>query len=196
MQTYDYRPNAGKMLLAMAFFGGCTAVAYLASTDGKALLIDGLIYLASDQARIFWWVIAGLSVLMTLGGLFGVVQALTGNQRLLVGDESLEMPKSAFGSATVTIPYRDIVSLSLMTVRSQRFLRLKAAKKTFSIAEARLTRDAFEAIAKTIANGQERARDAMFKGMATGAKPEQTPEPPQATARPTTEGPRPFGRRT
>jgi hypothetical protein len=192
MQTYDYRPNAGKMLLAIAFFGVCAAWGYAESTKGHAILIDGLIYLGPDRAKLFWWAIAGVGLGFVALGLAALVQALMGGQRLHVGDESLEMPKSPFGSAMVTIPYRDISSISLLTVRNYRFLQLKTAKKTYNISEAKLTRETFEAVAKTIAAGQERARDAMFKGMAASPKPEQ----PQTAARPATpDGPRPFGRR-
>jgi hypothetical protein len=158
MQSYDYRPNAGKMVLAIVFFAVCAGVGYLATTDNKALLIDGVIYLTPDQAKIFWWVITGLSVAMSLGGVLGLIQAMIGDQRLKLTDEAVTLPKSAFGWATVTIPYHDIVALGITAVRNQRFLRIKTARKTYTIMESRLNRQSFETVCRLIAQGREQAR--------------------------------------
>jgi len=158
MQSYDYKPNAGMMALGIVFFGACAAYGYYdATTEHRALLINGFIYLAPDQATIFRWIIAGLSLAFVLAGLLGLVQAVVGNQQLRLTDDAVVMPKSAFGSASVTIPYRDITSLSLMAVRRQRFLRLKTAGKTYTIAEGRLNRQTFETVCRLVAEGRERA---------------------------------------
>ncbi len=193
MQTYDYRPNAGKMALGIVFFAACAVYGFVdASGDHRAMLIDGLIYLAPDQATVFRWALAFASVGLAAGGVLGLVQALMGDLRLHVGDEAVEMPKSLFRPGTVTIAYRDIVSLSVTAVRRQRFLRLKTAKGRFNIVEARLTRETFETVVRTIAEGRERARSKMVSG---GHTPDPRPTPP-APQPVNPSAPRPFGRRT
>ena len=158
MQTYDYKSKAGMMLLGIVFFGACAIFGYFdASGDHRALILDGL-YLAPDQATIFRWSLAIASAIFVILGFLGLTQSVIGNQRLRLGDETIEMPRSAFGSGTVTVRFADIVSLELATVNRQRFLRLKTAKRTFTIAEGKLTRQTFETVMRLVAEGRARAR--------------------------------------
>ena len=200
MQTHNYQPNAGKMALAVAFFSACAVYGFVdAASSHRAMLIDHLVYLAPGQATVARWVMAGFSLFAVVAALAGLIQALMGDQRLRVGDEAIETPKWAFSSATVTMSYRDIVSVTLTKVRSQRFLTLKTAGRHAIILESRLGQEAFDTIARLIAEGRERAHDARVRGAVSGAataRPSALEQPMTIARPPHPNAPRPFGRRT
>jgi hypothetical protein len=198
MQIYTYRPDAAKMLLGLAFFGlGAVFMAFQALTDHKAILIDGLIYLAPGQATTFRWVVAGLCAILSGAALLALGMALFSDHRILVGDEVIDMPKSMFSPQMATIPYRTIRSTRLTTVRVRgceyRFLKLATARGTVTVNEAKLPdAEAFEAVSRAIDAGMKRAQSAP---LVSQTRP--IPTAPQAPSRPANpNAPRTFGRRT
>ena len=160
MHTYEYKPKAGMMILVIAVFGAFTAIGiWDASTDHSPVSVDGLI-LAPGLATPFRWGLAIVCAIFVILGLMALVMSMIGDQCLRLGDETIEMPRSPFGSSTVTVRFADIISLDLMTMQFQRFLRLKTAKRTFTIAESKLTRQTFKTVVRLVAEGRARANKA------------------------------------
>ncbi len=200
MQVYTYRPDAAKMLVGVVLFGlGAVFMPLDALTDHKAILIDGFIYLAPDQATILRWLVAGLCAVLAGGALLALGMALFSDHRIRAGDEAIEMPKSMFSPQVATIPYRTIRSARLTTVhlkrsgRDIRFLKLETAKGTFTVNEAKLPdAEAFEAISRAIADGMKRAESAPFP-----TQPRAAPAAAQTPVRAANpNAPRTFGRLT
>lgn len=137
--SYSYKPRAFTMAWAALFFGACAAFGFfLARTDTRDILIDGLLVLRGHDAVVFRWAIAIVSAMMCLGGVWGVVRAMTSRQTLTLDSTGLGMPKSAFSDALVTIPYATVTGLQHIQVKSQRFLTVRHAKGKVSIARSML----------------------------------------------------------
>lgn len=161
-----------------------------AMTDHRAILIDGLVYLPPEPATGLRWATAIVGAVGAGLGLMALGVALFGAQCLIVGDEAIELPKSLFSAERANIPYRTVGAVNLITVGDHRFLKLSTAKRSFTIADGKLSDpEAFETIRRAIAAGMA----------AEPSAPRPTPAapPPPAPSRPAAPtAPRPFGRRT
>ncbi len=150
---YDYKPKITAMALAMIFFGVCAVVGWhSAQTNDRGLIIDGLITLDTGQATIFYWGLMAVSVVMAAGGLFGIVRGMTSTQTLVMDDTALRLPKSALSQKIVTVPYRDIVRMTAIQIKSQRFLRVEYAGGKVNITRSMLPSNAiFDKVCETLA---------------------------------------------
>ena len=150
--SYDYKPKAGLMALASAFFGLCAAgLATTAHGNAAGLIIDGLISLDPGQATVFYWVVAAVSAAMTLGGVLGVYRAVTSQHKLVLDGSALRVPKSGLSDRVAVIPYHTIASLSVLEIRNRRFLTVTHAGGRVHIAEGMLPgHDALEKVGQVL----------------------------------------------
>ncbi len=158
--SYDYKPKAGLMALAAAFFGLCTAgLATTAHGNAAGLIIDGVISLNPGQATMFYRIVAAVSAVMTLGGVLGVYRAVTSQHKLILDDVALRVPKSGLSDRVAVISYHTITGLSVLEIRSRRFLTVTHAGGHIHIYEGMLPgHDAFERVGQALQQRVEAAR--------------------------------------
>ncbi len=140
------------MAFATLFFGVCSAIGYnSAATNDRGLIIDGAVTLDTGQATIFFWCLFGAAVAMSLGGLFVMVQGMISTQTVSMDDKALRMPKSGLSHRIVTIPYGDIVKMTVIQIKSQRFLTIEYAGGKVSISRSMLPTNAtFEKVCNVL----------------------------------------------
>ena len=150
--SYSYRPKPMAMGLAAAFFGVCGLVmGNSALTTDRGLIIDGLIRLDTGGATVFYWVIAGLSAAMTLGGILGLVRGLTSDQKLILSETQLRVPKSGLSNTLVSVNYGDIQGMTVTRVKSQVFLVIHHIRGKVTITASMLpNRAAFDEVHRVL----------------------------------------------
>ncbi len=140
---YVYKPKAATMAFATVFFAVCTAILFnSAQTNDRGLIIDGLITLDTGQATLFFGALLTASAAMTVGGLFGIVMGMISTQTLTMDDKALRMPKSGLSHKIVSIAYGDIVKMTMVQVKSQRFLTIEHRGGKVSISRSMLPTNA------------------------------------------------------
>ncbi len=110
-----------KLLLAIMFFGACTAFyVYRAVTDDRGLILNHLIEFSPQGARQFWWILGGLSFALVALGLIGCVNNLRGKQRIVLGREAISVPRGRWSRENVLVPYPQIQAVTFTVTRVQR----------------------------------------------------------------------------
>ena len=103
------------LILAMVMFGGAAAFFFhRASTNGRGLIINGIIQLDPGQADVLYAVFGALSAGMALLGLLSVYHCARIKEfRILIGKKTIKMPSTVLwrGSAEVTIPIDRIAAI-------------------------------------------------------------------------------------
>lgn len=157
---YAYKPKVTTMILGVIFFGVCSAVLYNeAATNDRGIIIDRIITLDAWQATIFFWGLCGASVVMTLGALLGIVKGMISTHNLVMDDLTIRFPKSGLSDVLVTIPYRDISDMTMVQMRSQRWLRIAYSGKKVNLNRSMLPNNAaFDRVCTVLAERVHSAR--------------------------------------
>jgi hypothetical protein len=143
LAEYPYKPKSMTAVVVMVFFAACAAVlAHEADTNDRGLIINRIIELSPSQATVFYWVLAGLSVLFVIGGLFMLVRSFAAPRRVSLTRDSLISPKAGFSKQVLTIPYASIRKLEVTKVQRQRFLMVYYDKHKISIPQSLLPNQA------------------------------------------------------
>lgn len=150
---YPYRPRPGVMLIACLAFAACAVwLGWVAYTNDRGLILNGIFEFETGGATIFYWSIAGLSALMAILGFARTLIGLFSNQHLQISRSQLSAPQSMFSASNTVIPFSSITGVQLQTVRSQRFLRIQHQKGKLTIAAINLPdATAFDTICARIA---------------------------------------------
>jgi len=157
---YTYKPKALHTVLAGAFFAVCGfSIIQQARTNQQGLIIDGFIRLDPHDATLFYWGLGGCSIVLVCLSLLGLYRAMTSRHELTLDETHLHMPKSGLGTTIKSVAYRDIIAMSLMKVRSQRFLTIQYPGGKVNISSSLLPdRVAFETVCNVIADRVKAAR--------------------------------------
>lgn len=114
------------MALAGLFFAGCAIVlAQSARLNNRGMIINGIVRLDIDEANIFLWILAGLSVLFVAAGIYGVARSLGPFQEIVIDGKNITAPKGGLSSTIVSVPFASIFDLQIVQVKSQRFLTIR-----------------------------------------------------------------------
>lgn len=134
-KTYVYRSRWTQALLAIAFFGGCSALAvYQALQAPTGLVINGILHLGPTGARVFYWGLAGVGALFVLAGVWMVGNRLAHPQQVVLSADSVTLPfYRRFRPASATVPLAAIESLQTVSVNGQVFLYLYASGLRYTL---------------------------------------------------------------
>lgn len=119
---FAYKPKTITMLLAALFFVLCAGgLFYAGATNDAGLTINGFIKLDQDKATVFYYVLAGLGILMAAGGAFAFLASLSGPRFVVLDDAGVEIP-GTLGRKSVRIPYDAITGLQAGGAYKQRWI--------------------------------------------------------------------------
>lgn len=106
---YPYRLRFSYALLGVFFFGAC-ALLLLDKAAGppRGLIIDYVIRLDPDSARIFYCCAAVLSLGIVLFGLGLFILGFINPHSVRISAEGITAPRSVLAGETVWIPFEDI----------------------------------------------------------------------------------------
>lgn len=152
-REFPYRPRWTAIVLGGFFFSACALfLAHRATTNRRGLILEGFIRLDPDQARVFYGVLAALSVGFVIASGFLAFHRLTFEQRLTLGPTAITFPASRWSRATKQIAYREIRQLSMATVSGQTFLHVHHVGGKFTIVASMLpSREAFDEVRALLA---------------------------------------------
>ncbi len=146
---YPYKPKLIVFILSIAFFVACAAVlGYVAATNDRGLILNGIIKFSENGATIFYWCLAGASVLLALFGVLGLVKGITSKREVLATQEAISAPKSGVSNKIITINYSGIIDLNVQVIQKQKFLNIFYSEGKLSIPQSMLpSKKAFEELA-------------------------------------------------
>jgi hypothetical protein len=140
-KTYEYKLRPMGTLLAMLFFGACAGfMFYLAVTNDRGLIINGLITLDPKGADVFYAVTGIVSALFVVLGLVSLIAAIFSKKEasiITLEDDYVLLPQRG---RLEKIPYKEIQSIKITEVNSVKVADITAAQgKKFSITNIKLS---------------------------------------------------------
>lgn len=119
---FAYKPKTLTMILAGGFFLLCAvALFYRAASNDRGLVLNGIITMDQAGATTFYFVLASLSAVMSVGGIVGFVQSLKGAGFVVLDDAGVGFPGN-LGQKPVRIAYDAIKRIELGGAYRQRWL--------------------------------------------------------------------------
>lgn len=158
IKEYEFNVRPGKIILAALFFAVCAAFFFReAITNYRGLIINGIIKLNVEQGTVFYYVLAGLSCLFVLGGIYGLASGIKDRRKLVIYSDGLGIPAQ---KETVRLYFRDIASAQVVDIYKTRSIEIKTAGgKTYSIPDVRLGSKAeFDEVSVFISGGMEKGQ--------------------------------------
>ena len=151
---YPYKPKTIIFVLIIALSGTAAAVlAYIAATNDRGLILNGIIEFSENGATIFYWCLAGAAVLFIVFGSIILVKGITSKKEVIATQEDIAAPKSGVSNKIITISYSEIIDLDIQKVQGQRFLTIFYSEGKLSIPQSMLpNKKAFEELADFVAN--------------------------------------------
>jgi hypothetical protein len=153
VQEYEYKPKWTVIVLCGAFFGlGALILGAKAANTDRGVVINGIIELGPDGAAVFYWVLTGCSIAFVGIAALLVYHRVNFQQRLVFGPVAMTVPESRWSREEQEIAYRDIDSLSTVTVSGQRFLNVMHSGGKFTITASMLpSKAAFDEVCELLA---------------------------------------------
>lgn len=129
--SFRCRPSsAGLVLGLLAFAAMAVFFVWLAETDKRGLVLNGLIHLSPGAAAVFYQVLAGVIALFVLVGASALFTVLVfGVPDVVVGPDSVSFPVGFPVKRPFVLPLAEIEGLSRSEVHGQRFLMLHTSRK-------------------------------------------------------------------
>lgn len=125
VREYEYRPKESIILFGALFFG-CAAIffGFMARSNDRGLIINGIIKLSPWGATVFYSVLAACSLVFVLMSIAILIHLLLYSQKIVLTAEELIVPKSRWSSKEITISYSTITEIRVTEVKYQRFLKI------------------------------------------------------------------------
>jgi hypothetical protein len=124
------------MAVAGLFFGACAIfMSWMASTNDRGLVLNGLLEFGPQGASVFFWMVAALSFLFVLAAAWIIFSSLVhGIPDVVLGAETISFPRGFPVKRVFALRYAEITGLSRSDVNGQRFLTLHTSGKKHHIA--------------------------------------------------------------
>lgn len=137
--SYDYKPKAWIMILAIAFFGACAAwAANLALTNDRGLILSGIIEFSRGGATTFFWVLCAVSAVFVGVGVLALLKAYTSPKKIVLGATGISAPRLPISQKIIEIPYAE-ATITETTVQGQVFLEVRGKNSKISILQSSMT---------------------------------------------------------
>ncbi len=140
-REYDYHPKWRVILLGILFFGLCAVVLGMkANGNTSGISISGAIELSPDSATTLYWVLMGLSIAFACVGVALAIGRLALNQQIAYNQDALVFPKARWSRDVVTVPFVDVVEVSVAKASRYRYMKIVYRGGKFTIADSLLPR--------------------------------------------------------
>jgi hypothetical protein len=133
-KQYQYKPKWSMVFLVGSFFGLGTALfAYLAITNDRGLIINGLIRLSPYGARLFYWILAVLSFAFVLAAAFMAFVRLTNIQRIAVTQDGMLFPARRWTKRESHVSFTSMTAFERLEIQDQAFLHVYASGQRYTV---------------------------------------------------------------
>lgn len=134
--SFQCRPHLHVPLMGLLLFGaGAVVLGWIAHTNDHGLVLNGGIRFNVDGATFFYWVLAGLFVLVvfiTVGMV--LITLLHGVPDIVLTAESISFPNGFPVKRALVLPLGEITKIQVFEVSGQRLMELQTAARRYCIA--------------------------------------------------------------
>ena len=129
-------------LVEAGFFGLCSALSvYPALANDRGLVIDWLVRLSPEGARLFYWVLAALAFLFVVAAALLAYMQITTALRIAVDETGILLPTGQWTSHREShVAFSDIEALKRLEWKGQVFLYIYANGLRYTVAKDMLPR--------------------------------------------------------
>jgi hypothetical protein len=132
--VFKYRLGWPKFLIATAATAVATwFCANLASSNDRALSIEGVIHLSPFGATVFWWVVAAVCGLGTLMFLYFGLWQVVGDRRITLDEESITFPTLRLSRHVHRVRAIEITSYTVRYYRQYTYLTIWRGRRLFTV---------------------------------------------------------------
>lgn len=136
---YPYKAKPWKMLFAILVCAAITVgVGHIAATNDRGLIINRIFTFSVEGATIFYWCLAVVLGLFTLGGVLAVIAGLRNPMTVRLSDDEISAPKNGFSKKPTIISLSDIKEIKIQDIYKQRIMLIVHRAGKLGIAESML----------------------------------------------------------
>ena len=127
---FPYKPSKVPYIIGILLYGACTSIAGNEAISNNGFIIDrGFILeslnLSSQEATLFYGVIAGGSLLLVLKVAFFLVKLTTiSNREIVISNDSITLPKSVDSDINITVYFCEITNITLEAIHGTIFITI------------------------------------------------------------------------
>lgn len=108
-REYESKPSWVVIALCAVFFGaGAAILGYIAATNDRGLVINGILPLSRDGATVFDWSLCALSIGFVVIAAIVAARRLKYRQRIAFTPQSLVVPVSRSSTDEIVTNYADM----------------------------------------------------------------------------------------
>jgi hypothetical protein len=134
LREYSYRPRWTTIFLAAGFFGLCAALfVYLALTNERPLILNGILPLSPVVAKVLWWGLAGCSLAFVVVAGFGVFVRVTASARIAIADDGVLFPAGRWSRRECHVLFTHMTAVKRVEVYGEAFLYVYADGLRYTI---------------------------------------------------------------
>lgn len=136
------------MVLCALFFAVCAIVLFwFALTNDRGLVINGLIHMGPNSARVFLGVLCAASVGSVVAAFAAILAYQGKTHEVVVDDTSLSTPGPIWRlSATRTVQFADVTMVREQHINGQHFITLVTPARKVWVGKSMLADGAFDEI--------------------------------------------------
>ena len=139
------------MVWAIPFFGAGAALFAFELGTNRGLIINGVVHLGVAGARVFYGVLAAVSIAFVVLGLLAIAGMRGGRLAVELGEETIVTPGSTLRPRRREFRFAEITSATLQRIHRQEFLSFVDARGKGSVARSHVGDAAFDTIVAHVA---------------------------------------------
>jgi hypothetical protein len=136
---YPYKAKPWKILFGILV---CAAISvgmgHIAAMNDRGLIINRIFTLSVEGATIFYWCLAVVLGLLTLGGVLAVISGLNNSMTVRLSDDEISAPKNGFSQKSDIVSLSDIKEIKIQDIYKQRIILIIHRAGKLGIAESML----------------------------------------------------------
>jgi hypothetical protein len=123
-REYSYRPKWMLLALGGGFFGACTALfAYLALTNERVVVIQGLLPLSPLGGKVFYWILAAIGATFVSGALCLAFVRVKSVQRIALTATGIVLPRGKWNRRDEAfVAFKDIDVVKVLEFHGNQYL--------------------------------------------------------------------------
>ncbi len=136
---YPYKAKPWKILLGILVLAAtAVGLGHIAATNDQGLIIYRIFIFSVEGATIFYWCLAVVMGLFTLGGVLAVIAGLRNPMTVRLSDDEISAPKNGFSKKPTIVSLSDIREIKIQDIYKQRIMLIIHRAGKLGIAESML----------------------------------------------------------
>lgn len=134
-----YKPNKMIFITGIAFSGiGAGLMGYVAATNDRGLILNGILEFSPQGATIFYLVMAAAATAFVLIAFLALAKFAVSEREIVISEFSITAPKSGLSKLDITVNFSDITDISIQTIQKTKILNIDHTGGKLSIPNSML----------------------------------------------------------